>query len=100
MPRMNKLSPYKTSIMATGDRLAVTYVNTLIVDKVGDTITLDSGGWETVTTKRKMNQAAQQFALGYAVTQRNFKWFVTLPTGATVPFYDGITFNRYEGAAA
>ena len=100
MPRMNKLSSYKTSIMATGDKLAVVYVNTLIVDKHGDTITLDSGGWETVTTKRTMNQAAQQFALGYSVTQRNFKWFVTLPTGDTVPFYDGITFDRYEGAAA
>lgn len=100
MSRMDKLSTYRTSIMATGDKLAIVYANTLIVDKHGDTITLDSGGWETVTTKRKMNQAARQFALGYSVTQRNFKWFVTLPTGATVPFYDGMTFNRYEGAAA
>jgi len=96
MARMDKLSAYRTSVMATGDRLAVVYVSTLIVDKVGNEITLDSGGWQTVTTKRKMNQAARQFALGYSVYQRNFKWLVDLPTGETVPFEDGMTFNRYN----
>ena len=100
MPRMDKLSTYRTNVMATGDRLAVVYVNTLIVDKVGNSITLDSGGYETVTTKRKMNQASRQFALGYSVYQRNFKWFVDLPTGETVPFVDGMTFNRYRQEAA
>lgn len=96
MARMDKLSTYRTSVMATGDRLAVVYASTLIVDKAGNEITLDSGGWQTVTTKRKMNQAARQFALGYSVYQRNFKWFVDLPTGETVPFEDGMTFNRYN----
>lgn len=96
MPRMDKLSTYRTNVMATGDRLAVVYADTLIVDKAGNNITLDSGGWQTVTTKRKMNQAARQFALGYSVYQRNYKWFVDLPTGETVPFEDGMTFNRYN----
>lgn len=99
MPRMDKLSTYRTNVMATGDRLAVVYVNTLIVDKAGNSITLDSGGYETVTTKRKMNQAARQFALGYSVYQRNFKWFVDLPNGETVPFVDGMTFDRHREAA-
>lgn len=96
MARMDKLSTYRTNIMATADRLAVVYASTLIVDKVGDSITLDSGGWQTVTTKRKMNQASRQFALGYSVYQRNYKWFVDLPNGATVPFEDGMSFNRYS----
>lgn len=95
MAQMDKLSNYRTNVMATGDRLSVIYAGTLIVEKVGDTITLDSGGWETVTTKRKMNQAANQFALGYSVFQKDWKWFVTLPNGETVPFKDGMTFDRY-----
>lgn len=96
MARMDKLSTYRTNVMATGDRLAVVYASTLIVDKAGDLITLDSGGWQTVTTKRKMNQASRQFALGYSVYQRNYKWFVDLPNGETVPFEDGMSFNRYN----
>lgn len=95
MPHMDRLSTYRTNVMATGDRLSVIYAETLIVEKVGDTITLDSGGWETVTTKRKMNQAARQFALGYSVYQKDHKWFVVKPDGETVPFRDGITFPRY-----
>jgi hypothetical protein len=101
MSRTNQLSTYKTSIVATGDRLTVVYVATPIVEKVGNVITLDSGGWETVTTKRKMNQASNQFALGYYVFQKARKWYVNLPSGATVPFTDGMSFDRYsEGAAA
>lgn len=101
MASMYKLSTYKTNVMITGDRLTVVYVSTPIVEKVGNTITLDSGGWKTVTTKRKMNQAANQYALGYSVFQKARKWFVTLPTGATVPFFDGMTFDRYnQGASA
>lgn len=95
MPHMHKLSSYRTNVMVTGDRLSVIYAGTMIVEKVGDKITLDSGGWETVTTKRKMNQAANQFALGYGVFQKDHKWFVTLPGGEIVPFVDGMTFDRY-----
>lgn len=95
MSRMDKLSSYRTTVAQSGDDLAVTYVSTAIVKRNGNTITLDSGGWETVTTKRKMNQAARQFALGYSVYQDKFKWYVTTPKGETVPFYDGITFDRY-----
>ena len=100
MARMDKLSTYRTSVMATGDRLSVIYAETLIVEKVGDTITLDSGGWETVTTKRKMNQAARQFALGYSVYQKDYRWFVAMPDGQTVPFRDGMTFPRYATQSA
>ncbi len=95
MPRMDKLSTYRTTVVEKGDDLAVTYVSTAIVKRNGNTITLDSGGYETVTTKRKMNQAARQFALGYGVYQKRGKWFVITPKGETVPFHDGTSFERY-----
>jgi hypothetical protein len=47
-----------------------------------------------------MNQTANQYALGFSVFQKAYKWFVTLPTGATVPFFDGMTFDRYSESAA
>lgn len=95
MPRMDKLSTYKTDIICTNGMIAITYHNTLIVDVAKDgTITLNSDGYQTVTTKRKMNQAANQFGLGFSVFQKNYEWFVTLPTGETVDFDDGMTFKR------
>ena len=97
MARMDKLSNYKTTWVDKGDSGTVVYIHTDIVSWKNGKITLNSDGWETVTTKRKMNQASNQFALGFGVFQKDFKWFVDLPNGQTVDYYDGITFDRYEG---
>ena len=95
MPAMDTLSNYATTVAAGPDRKTrVTYHSTAIVTYDAETVTLDSGGWQTVTTKRKMNQAARQFSLGFSVTQRDFEWFVTLPNGEEVAFEDGLTFAR------
>jgi hypothetical protein len=63
-------------------------------------VTLDSGGYQTVTTKRKMNQAANQFGLGYAVHQHKGEWFVRIADIA-YPFHDGMTIHpqNIRGAA-
>lgn len=97
MPRMDKLSNYRTTVMATNGRLSVVYVSTEIVLKTPDgQITLDSGGFRTVTTRRKMCQAANQFGLPYSVYQHKGAWFVNLTRiglGHKVPYADGMTFG-------
>lgn len=60
-------------------------------------VILNSGGWRTVTTKTRMNQAANQFGLGYGVYQRKGEWFVDTPDGQTLEFKDGMMIDR--GAA-
>jgi hypothetical protein len=89
----NKLSNYRTTWFDNGDHGGVTYAQTNIVSWRDGVVTLKSGGWETVTTKRKMNQAAMQFGLNYGVYQKDYDWFVDLPNGETVPFKDGMTFE-------
>lgn len=81
--------------------LRVTYHNTDVVSVTpGGIITLDTGGWFTVTTKTRMNQAASQFGLRYIVEQKNFEWFVRLPDengkwkNKVIPFTgDSVTFT-------
>ena len=90
----NKLSTYRTTWFDNDDHGGVTYHQTNIVSWEDGKITLRSGGWESVTTKRKMNQASHQFALGFGVFQRNWEWFVDLPNGETISFVDGMTFER------
>lgn len=90
----NRLSEYRTTWAEDAQGGCVTYVRTRIVTWDRDTVTLRSGGWDTVTTRRKMNQASRQFALGYSVYQKAFETFVTLPDGRTVDFVDGMSFAR------
>lgn len=98
MPRMDRLSSYKTAYTDNEKGGCVIYQKTKIVDwKVcpqnGLLITLNSDGWETSTTKRKMNQASNQFGLGYSVFQKDFNWFVTKPDGQTIPYVDNMEFS-------
>ena len=96
MPRMDKLSNYRTTWTTNGDSGCVTYVNTPVVEWTDKTVTLRSGGYETVTTKRKMNQAANQFGLGFSVSQRDWAWFVSVDVGGErveMPFRDGMRFT-------
>jgi len=96
MPRMDKLSNYATTVASGGDgAMRVVYHNTCIVEWTDRGITLNTGGWRTVTTKRKMEQAARQFGLGYSIWQKDHAWYVKTPKGEIVPF-DGqyLTFAR------
>lgn len=81
MPRMDKLSNYRTTIAVREGTTIITYIATPIVAFDRDKIVLNTGGYKSVTTKRKMNQAAHQFNLPYGVYQKKGKWFVT--TGGT-----------------
>lgn len=51
-------------------------------------ITLNTGGFFTNTTKRRMNQAAQTFNLGFMVYVKDFQWFAEYK-GKTFSFNDG-----------
>ena len=78
-----------------GSSLEVYYHNTRVVFVSGKYITLNTGGWPTVTTKLRMNQAANQYDLGYQVYQKNYDWFVEFK-GETIPFNgDTIELKRY-----
>lgn len=94
MPRMNKLSNYATTVAQAGPLLRVTYHSTAIVTASADLITLRTGGWDSVTTRRKMNQAARQFDLGYGVYRDKGKSFVDGPGFTRRPLTDGMTFER------
>lgn len=69
MPRMDRLSPHATTIStsADGKDICIVYHSTCIVQFNDDRIILRTGGWDSVTTRRKMNQAARQFSLCFEV---------------------------------
>ncbi len=71
----------------------IKYHKTDVVSFGKKTITLDSGGWKTSTTKRRMNEASKDFDLGIHVFQRAKQWYVD-NGNEVVDFSDGMTINR------
>jgi len=65
-----------TSVSESPDVIRVTYHDTVVVEITHNRIVLNTGGWKTVTTKRRMNQASQQYGLGYHVYQSSHRWYV------------------------
>lgn len=76
--QMHTVGTHKTNVVhGKGDTiLSVTYHKTEVVKVTRETITLDTGGWETNTTKARMNQASNEFDLRYRVFQKDFVWYV------------------------
>ena len=66
-------------------------------DHVNKELTLFDGGWQTVTTKSRLNALCNEFATGFSVFQKNWDWFVGDFKNKTIKdFTDGITVN-YNG---
>ena len=54
----------------------------------GTEIRLDNCGYLTVTTKSRLNAICNEFAPPIGIYQKNFKWYVTTPSGE-------LHWNRY-----
>jgi hypothetical protein len=73
---MYKIGKGRTTITTRGKTTKVTYVDTVVVKFNDKTIHLNTGGWQTNTTKVRMNQVSNQYGLGYQVYQKKFIWYV------------------------
>ena len=51
-----------------GNKIAEVYANSIV---------LFDGGWQTVTTKSRLNALLDEFATGTGVIQRIFEWYLT-----------------------
>ena len=86
-----------TGIFEDADRYTcVKYHKTTVVRFNPFEIILDSGGWMTVTTKRRMNQASREFNLGYNVFAVRGEWYIVFKDQTRIEFLDGVTLVRKE----
>lgn len=103
MSQTYKVGRVHTTVHTDEDDIThVKYHSTDVVRFNSQYIRLCKGGWQTATTKSRMNQASNQFNLGYLVYQEDFDWFVSYGWSnkrmchkRTVPFdTDVITIQR------
>ena len=82
----------ETTTTMLGDELVGFYRGTPVASRLGNRITLNTGGWKSKTTKLRMNQFANNFCSGrFSVYQKDYSWFVVV-NGSTIPF-DGNTID-------
>ena len=70
----------------TGAREAVVKLHGNHIATVGETLQICDAGWQTVTTKSRLNALCNEFAEGCFVFQRNFDWFLGDVDGNKRPF--------------
>ena len=73
-------------ITETGAREAVVKLHGNHIATVGDTLQICDAGWQTVTTKSRLNALLNEFAEGCYLFQRNFDWFLGDVDGNVRPF--------------
>ena len=88
----------------TGLKTAVRYHDTNVVEFTPNSVTLNSGGWRTPTTKRRMNEVSDHYGLNFHVYQEDHEWWVVLnppqfemlpmSLAKTMPFSEGMKFPR------
>lgn len=93
MAQQQILGKGNTTVSTSDGFTKVTFHNTEVVKYNEDKIVLDSGGWMTATTKTRMNQASNQFGLGYRVFQKKGDWFVH-HKGKDINFSDDMVLMR------
>ena len=59
------------------------------LDTATNDLNISSAGWETVTTKSRLNAILEEFASGCRVIQKDFQWFLS-DFGTLKPFVDGM----------
>ena len=78
----------------TGD--AYVYLHGNHIATVGDTfVQIFDGGWQSNTTKSRLNAIINEFCNAYTdgVFQKNWEWFINTADGV-VDFVDGFTFGE------
>ena len=58
-------------------------------------VKLSSCGWQTVTTKSRLNALLSEFKYGCKVFQKNFDWYLST-VNQTVDFVDGMILSQGE----
>ena len=97
-PQMNTVGKHATCIYKQDGYIVVRYHQTEVVKFNSKQAILDHGGWETTTTKARMNQVAAQFNLPYYVWQEDYTWYISITRNSVTKsflFENPMVLNLY-----
>lgn len=68
-----------TTVAEVDGWMVCTYHDTAVARWKGNRVILNSGGYLTATTKRRMNEVGDYYGLSFVVFSVKKKWFVSVP---------------------
>ena len=86
---------YSNTMVTHNDGDAYVYLHGNHIATVGDTfVTIFDGGWQSNTTKSRLNAIINEFCNAYTdgVFQKNWEWFINTADGVQ-DFVNGFTFG-------
>ena len=63
-----------------------------VYDHNTNAIKLNTGGWQSVTTKSRLNAILSELKCGFRVFQKDFDWYLST-NHQTVDFWDGMILS-------
>ena len=84
------LHPQRLQVKLHGHAIA-TY--TPFADRHGWRLVLNDCGWQTATTKSRLNALLAALAPGYRIEQRDHEWYLVRPDGRAQPWEGRATFD-------
>jgi len=94
MTQTNQIGTHRTAVFTDDEGYINVIYHTTAVFKYNPTdkkLILNSGGWNTQTTKSRINQACKQFNIPIEVYQKDFIWYIN--TNPPTLFNDNIIIN-------
>ena len=75
--------------------VTVVFLHGNLIARIGETwIELFDGGWQSHTTKSRLNAILREHGIGdESVFQKNFQWFFHSAQFGTIPFFSGMRLN-------
>ena len=93
----NEWKSGNTRVTIADDLTANVYLHNNLIAQVNENeVKLFDGGWQTVTTKSRLNAIIEEFLIPYqGIFQKNWNWFVKLSEDFSnvVPFESGMVLN-------
>jgi hypothetical protein len=76
-------------------QVAEVFLHGNLIAKIGSCwIQLFDGGWQSATTKSRLNAILLEHGCpGECVFQRNFEWRLSVSDGGDIPFFSGMRLN-------
>jgi hypothetical protein len=95
MAQTRKVSRNNTTVVKSSDCIRVTLHSTEVFVKRGNEVTLNNGGYISVTTQARMNQCACEFCDGaFSVSRAGGQMVVHKRNGEKIPFqFSDVTFT-------
>jgi hypothetical protein len=87
LARKNWASGNTTVSYEEGNRVSTVRLHGHKIAEIGDNyIKVSDAGWQTVTTKSRLNAILAEHGTGERIFQKNHQWFIRMNDGLNVPF--------------